>query len=348
MEPVDIDPLGDVLICCGTGIGTNEKKFIRVSSTVLGGVSSVFKAKFQEPEFTEAYKRPDLYPSGWVGLALWEVDSKAMEIMCEVLHHRHTRVPESAEGQEELVANVAELCDKYDCIDALLPTARGWLAPIRGTEHTTARRHLMTAAYYFRDDKAFYMYGHWLLRNAYDAIDRPAIWSPELDAANHVLRVVFGLLEAERNWAIQAITNACSRFVAGRSWAHYTWPICAENCVTTEQANVIAMGELFGFYQDPAFTTPIATMLDAMRRFPDRCEPCLAGDCDEYAQCRHQNTKTDYLCTQAEGIEKSLKVPCVVCLKERQPYWGMCEHHDDQIGRNEHDEHDGEDQEDED
>ncbi|KAK5692545.1 hypothetical protein LTR97_010856 [Elasticomyces elasticus] len=343
MEPVDIDPQGDVMICCGTGIGTNEKKFIRASSAVLSGASSVFKVKFQEPEFTEAYQRPDLYPSGWVGLARYEDDSKAMEIMCEVLHHRHTRVPESAEGQEELVANVAELCDKYDCVDALLPTARGWLAPIKGTENTTARRHLMTAAYYFRDDKAFYMYGHWLLRNAYDAIDRPAIWSPELDAGNHVLRVVFGLLEAERNWAIRAITNACSQFVAGRSWVHYTQPVCAENCIITEQANMIAMVELFAFYQDPAFTTPIATMLDAMRRFPDRCEPCLAADCAESAQCRHPNMTTDYLPTQAEVIEKGLKVPCMGCLEERKPYWEVCENHVDQVGHVEDHEDDEED-----
>ncbi|KAK5734410.1 hypothetical protein LTR17_008908 [Elasticomyces elasticus] len=235
----DMDRNGDVMLVCGAGSGTEKR--LRVSSTVLSAGSPVFKAMFSPRFEGQALQTAEPY----LEVPLPEDDGEAKEIMCEVLHHRNDRVPKSADGQEDLIANVAELCDKYDCLEALKPTSRCWLTPVKETENVQSRRHLMTAAYYFHDDEAYRTYGRWLVQEATSGPGGgPLLWSPEFDDNSHPLRAVFANLEGTRNFHIRNITTFCQNYIAHRLQMQSSGRKCAVKCLYSEHFNAYAMNQL--------------------------------------------------------------------------------------------------------
>ncbi|KAK3652961.1 hypothetical protein LTR56_004909 [Elasticomyces elasticus] len=235
----DIDRNGDVMLVCGAG--SEREKRLRVSSTVLSAGSPVFKAMFSPRFEGQALQTAEPY----LEVPLPEDDGEAMEIMCEVLHHRNDRVPKSADGQEHLIANVAELCDKYDCLEALKPTSRCWLNPIKETENVSGRRHLMTAAYFFHDDEAYRTYGRWLVHEATSGPGGgPSLWSPGFDDDSHPLRAVFTVLEGARNLRIRVITTFCQNYIAQRLRIQSSVHKCAVECLCSEHHKAHAMNQL--------------------------------------------------------------------------------------------------------
>ncbi|TKA59756.1 hypothetical protein B0A55_11950, partial [Friedmanniomyces simplex] len=197
---VDIDPAGDVMLVCKAG--TENEQRLRVCSAALSLGSPVFKAMLS-PRYTEGQALASASP---VELPLPDDGSEAMTVLCNVLHHRNAGLTPSVELQVE----VAVLSDKYDCTEALQPTARCWLSQNMSTSSINHNRHLMTAAYYFRDNEAFGRHGRWLIYNACSATG-PAIWDPLQDDDGHILCKVYESFEAEHLRLRTAIFTFCER-----------------------------------------------------------------------------------------------------------------------------------------
>lgn len=155
---------------------------LRVWSVALSLGSSVFKAMFST-RFKEGI---ELAASSDVVIPLPDDPPHAMDILCSVLHHRNNAVPQGPDLEAEEMARIAELSDKYDCTEALKPSIRSWLLPHKDTASVEQRRHLMTAAYYFHDDRAFRDYGRWIVIHS-----QTPVWNPAIDDASHPLCVVF-------------------------------------------------------------------------------------------------------------------------------------------------------------
>ncbi|CAK1360127.1 unnamed protein product [Cercospora beticola] len=137
----EIDPQGDVVLAFNSADGTSSAR-LRVSSVALRFGSPVFN-RMLHSNFKEGQQ---FKATGYVEIPL-EDDSKGMTVLCRALHLQHKVVMVKLSSKDLL--KVAEVCDKYDCIEALAPLADFWLKdrkPDRGT---------VLAAYLFRRQELF-------------------------------------------------------------------------------------------------------------------------------------------------------------------------------------------------
>ncbi|KAK5738419.1 hypothetical protein LTR17_005947 [Elasticomyces elasticus] len=187
---VDVDPAGDVIWFAALALRARRAVYrLRVSSTALSLGSPVFKAMLSV-RFKEG---TELALNSRIDIPLPDDDGEAMNILCNVLHHRNKVVLDNW-PQTDMMVKVAILSDKYDCTEAMMPTTRCWLSPPTKTGNLISRRDLMTAAYYFHDNKAFATYGRWLIYDFIPDREQRAIWHPAKDDHDHPLRQVFGEL----------------------------------------------------------------------------------------------------------------------------------------------------------
>jgi hypothetical protein len=109
---------GDVLFELG---GSELKTFILVSSKVLTLTSPVFAAMFRN-RFQEGTNLSSgcLHP-----IPLPDDDPAAFTLLCNILHHRSSEIPLAIDFDS--LANLAILCDKYDCAGAVTCWSILWL-----------------------------------------------------------------------------------------------------------------------------------------------------------------------------------------------------------------------------
>ncbi|RTE80543.1 hypothetical protein BHE90_004944 [Fusarium euwallaceae] len=81
-----------------------------------------------------------------------EDDAHAMRLICSVIHHRNTNIPDTLTASG--VLQIAVEADKYDLSVALKYARAHWLKP-KGDEDLTDMAYLMVAAFLFRDMGAF-------------------------------------------------------------------------------------------------------------------------------------------------------------------------------------------------
>jgi hypothetical protein len=94
---------------------------LRVSSHILSIASPVFKAMFNE-RFAEGH---GLSPASPRRISLPDDDANTMEILCYILHHDVSALPDVISWQK--LADLSVLCDKYDCIRPVQPSMRLWI-----------------------------------------------------------------------------------------------------------------------------------------------------------------------------------------------------------------------------
>ncbi|KAF2491816.1 hypothetical protein BU16DRAFT_443687, partial [Lophium mytilinum] len=123
-----MDKNGDVLLELGSEDLTAH---LLVSSKVLSLASSVFNAMFTHG-FSEGEgltsKSPRLIP-------LPDDDPPAMTLLCHILHFRTSSIP--MERDVAALAELAILCDKYDCAGPVKPWSLLWTSewlPHAGSE----------------------------------------------------------------------------------------------------------------------------------------------------------------------------------------------------------------------
>ncbi|KAL8948269.1 MAG: hypothetical protein Q9222_005528 [Ikaeria aurantiellina] len=113
------DPDGDVDFVLAPNKESGSPSTIQVSSKVLSLASPVFRALFQ-PHFKEGLALSSFKP---VQISLPEDNDDAMTWLCHALHHRSGL---NHEPEIDICEQVACLCDKYRCTEALLPWSRTW------------------------------------------------------------------------------------------------------------------------------------------------------------------------------------------------------------------------------
>ncbi|KAL8703182.1 MAG: hypothetical protein Q9201_003631 [Fulgogasparrea decipioides] len=150
-ERTPADPEGDVLLKLYSPEGHST---LRVSAKVLSISSPVFKALFNPEHFKEGQALSSSKP---LEVSLPEDDADAMTWLCHALHLRPTL---DQEPDFAMCEQVAFLCDKYQCAQALIPWVRVWIPKWRGApvEPGTKKDHfrILCMAYALDDEVQFW------------------------------------------------------------------------------------------------------------------------------------------------------------------------------------------------
>jgi hypothetical protein len=134
---------GDIILIVGP-----DKKRIQVHSFYLKDASEYFKAMFG-PHFSEGQ---DLVGSSPKEIPMLDDSANALEIICNIIHHRNDAVPESLKPDE--IFEIAIAADKFDCVVVLKHVSTLWLNP-RNIEDIFELGYLMAAAYILDNPRAF-------------------------------------------------------------------------------------------------------------------------------------------------------------------------------------------------
>lgn len=140
-----------------------DRTQIQVSSAILSRGSSVFKA-ILSAKFKEGH---ELATRGQLKLHLPDDSGNDMTTVCNVLHMRTNRVKQDITPDELLEISV--LVDKYDCCEAMAPTAECWIKRVMEKPFTTdeVRCKLLVASYVFKIATLFRKLGSdWLFYSA--------------------------------------------------------------------------------------------------------------------------------------------------------------------------------------
>lgn len=78
-----------------------------------------------------------------------------MTILCNLLHHRAEDVPKIDKTSIELVADVAKLCDKYACMNALSFVSKVWLKELVPHAGESQCGQVIVVAHLLDDHTAF-------------------------------------------------------------------------------------------------------------------------------------------------------------------------------------------------
>ncbi|KAK5132808.1 hypothetical protein LTR08_008609 [Meristemomyces frigidus] len=316
---VDVAAEGDVILVCGGGpTDTLSSTKIRVSAAVLSNASSVFKAMLR-PQFKEGLALASA--SSAVEIPLPADDGEAMKIMCQVIHLRNDVVPKAGLVSAAVILGVAELGDKYDCIVALEPTARHWLAFGGKWKSFAERRDLLTAAYHFGDGVAFADIGRSLITNT-----SRSDWESQACDAAAPLHKVFGLLEAERKVVLSRIVELMDAMVEAGLDVRDDGQ-CSIACRYSETFTGALIDALRSHRLWPNTTIVAGTVDETLlnmeimnQRSTDRCgKPC--GGRFGKGGCVGAGELTVYqgagsLGDQARGTRDKLGRLCLVCIHE--------------------------------
>lgn len=94
-----------------------------------------------------------LATSSSVTIPLPDDDPEATTTLCQILHLRNGRIP--GKPKTAHILEVAKLVDKYDCAEAVKPTAQCWMIEHLDTSDATALQMLLMSAYYFQHADCF-------------------------------------------------------------------------------------------------------------------------------------------------------------------------------------------------
>lgn len=120
---ITLGPQGDVVV-------KTQGESLLVSSRVLS-LSSPVLARMLASPFKEGLSCTNDASSPRV-ITLLDDDSEALELYCNVVHFQHVPVRPSA----RVLIELARLCDKYDCSEALHSWGQTWSAAVGWVETT--------------------------------------------------------------------------------------------------------------------------------------------------------------------------------------------------------------------
>ncbi|KAK5692546.1 hypothetical protein LTR97_010857 [Elasticomyces elasticus] len=329
VDIVDVDSAGDVILVCSAGSG-GEKR-LRVSSAALGLGSPVFKAMLSV-RFREGH---ELALNFRIDVPLPDDDGEATNILCNVLHHRNKAVLDNW-PQTDMMVKVAILSDKYDCIEAMMPTAKCWLPPPTKTGNLTSRRNLMTAAYYFHANKAFATYGRWLIYDFIPDREQCAVWHPAKNDDDHPLRQVFALLESERQGILSKATDFIEEQVGDRLRGSYSPQPCTKDCTFKLQFSARFINRLQEAKLWPRHHITGSSVTKTIERMQTMDDDGIAGACSPCAglgssACAWEEAKGECKAhamfeVEALAIWSQAEIPCVLCFREGKVKMSGCDH----------------------
>ena len=168
---IDADPAGDLMLVVGS---SDDQRFIRASSKVLGLASPVLAAMFSPGRFSEGTALSSSNPPE---THLPEDDPNALAMFCLLVHFREYHGKQPAPSFNQLV-NMALFCDKYDAGLALNPWSELWLQPQSGIEISGGYQNVLALAYAFDNQEAFWTSSRSMMQ--YDTADHPEVTRDEL------------------------------------------------------------------------------------------------------------------------------------------------------------------------
>ncbi|KAF4969905.1 hypothetical protein FSARC_2962 [Fusarium sarcochroum] len=140
---VEVAREGNLLLTVGP-----EETILRVHSTLLMAASKPFYVMLG-PNWKEGHDvRNHDEPAE---LSLPEDNAAALRLICFVIHHQNTDMPQSLTAEDVLAVAVA--AEKYDCASALRSASGSWLKTSRSEPGDLV--FLATAAYLFQNGQTF-------------------------------------------------------------------------------------------------------------------------------------------------------------------------------------------------
>ncbi|RFN44014.1 btb poz protein [Fusarium flagelliforme] len=140
---VGIAPDGDLILL----VGPEETK-LRVRSILLMAASKFFSVMLGS-DWKEGNGLRDR--DGPYEILLPEDNAAALKIICSIIHHENSEVPQALAADDVLAVAVA--ADKYDCVNALRFASESWLQHTKGNAGNLML--LTAAAYRFGHAQAF-------------------------------------------------------------------------------------------------------------------------------------------------------------------------------------------------
>lgn len=135
---ISIDPDGDITLELSS---SGAKIHLQVSSKVLSLASPVFARMFKS-QFVEGLNNQSTSASPVV-IPLPDEDEKAFTVLCNALHYRLG--PAWPSLSAACLENIAVICNKWDFVNAISPSAEVWLFNIDYSELQDLPRYLIVA-----------------------------------------------------------------------------------------------------------------------------------------------------------------------------------------------------------
>jgi hypothetical protein len=154
---LSIDPDGDITLEFSR---SGARTHLQVSSKILSLASPVFARMFKS-QFAEGLNNHPTSANSVV-IPLPDEDEEAFTVICNALHYRMgSTIPNLSTACLE---NIAVICDKWDFVNAISPSAEIWLFNINYKECQDLPRYLI-AAYLLDAPCAFGMISWDILMN---------------------------------------------------------------------------------------------------------------------------------------------------------------------------------------
>jgi hypothetical protein len=115
---------GDVILELSRNTSTQETRKILVLSTAMAFVSPVFAAMF-DGRFFKGQSLSRISPPT---ISLPDDDPKSMILICKISHMQNAHLPKKLDIAT--FADLALVCDKYDCVNVVRPWAMVWAAQL--------------------------------------------------------------------------------------------------------------------------------------------------------------------------------------------------------------------------
>ncbi|KAL7909984.1 hypothetical protein GGI35DRAFT_468975 [Trichoderma velutinum] len=246
---VEIAPDGDLILI----VGPEEAK-LHVHSALLRTVSKPFSAMFG-PAWKEGHDLLDCDRP--VELSLPEDNAAALKIICFIIHHQNSEVPQTLAAGDVLA--VAVTADKYDCVEALRFASESWL---RTTRDKAGNLMLLTAAaYLFQNAQAFKEITKALILD----YDGPYLTLSCREVESAMSWKVFCLLEEQRGFARLRVAEI---LIAG---VNDGTGLCVHKCGWTSKYAYAYIKLLEGEHLWPAHLPhiSISKALQSAERMPD-------------------------------------------------------------------------------
>lgn len=161
-EVIEIVPRGDVVLLL-----EKPDAFVKihVASHILSLGSSVFNSMLA-PRFKEG---TTLATSSAVEVPLPDDDPQATSTLCQILHLRNEKIPRKPDAAH--ILEVAKLADKYDCTEAIKPTADTWISQYLDTPNCSTIYTLLVAAYYLQHAQCLQQLSSKLVLNSKEPVN---------------------------------------------------------------------------------------------------------------------------------------------------------------------------------
>ncbi|CAO2658413.1 Nn.00g061360.m01.CDS01 [Neocucurbitaria sp. VM-36] len=258
---------GDVILV----VGANHRR-LRIRSSSLINVSDHFRAMFG-PDFSEGQDlsadRPKEVP--WP-----DDDADAVEVICNVIHHRNDAVPETLDPAK--VFKIAVASDKCLCVVAMKHASTRLLEPTE-TMDISGLGQLMAAAYLLDNPRAFSEITlAMLFRHKGSYLE---LAEPDLGLVDFIPMRIFCLLEERRGQMRLEIQQMLFEGTTAAGTVDNSQ--CSCGYLSRHSFAYVQLLEKEGLQPSKMISTSLSQVLDKLERMTDPIVPHT-----EWTQCSYR------------------------------------------------------------